>query len=188
VTTTAAAAGTRRHTGTYPAEPRQVGLARAALAGWLGGCPQADEAVLVASEFAANSVLHSASRYGGAFILRAEVGQDRLRIEVEDGGGPWRDEPRDDGRPHGFDVVARSPGRGTGEWTGMPAGVSPGPGSAGEMHMAVLPSPADASRVSCFLADHPRWSACWDKKQACGASRKMTPTPISTPKAATRTP
>jgi len=56
VTTTAAAAGTRRHTGTYPAEPRQVGLARAALAGWLGGCPQADEAILVASEFATNSV------------------------------------------------------------------------------------------------------------------------------------
>jgi len=35
VTTTAAAAGTRRHTETYPAEPRQVGLARAALAAWL---------------------------------------------------------------------------------------------------------------------------------------------------------
>ena len=33
MTTTAAASGTRRHTGTYPAEPRQVGLARAALAG-----------------------------------------------------------------------------------------------------------------------------------------------------------
>ena len=33
MTTTAAAAGTRRHTGTYPAESRQVGLARAALAG-----------------------------------------------------------------------------------------------------------------------------------------------------------
>ena len=48
MTTTAAAAGTRRHTGTYPAEPRQVGLARAAMAGWLGGCPRADEAVLVA--------------------------------------------------------------------------------------------------------------------------------------------
>jgi hypothetical protein len=57
VTTTAAAAGTRRHTGTYPAEPRQVGLARAALAGWLVGGPQADEAVLVASDFATNSVL-----------------------------------------------------------------------------------------------------------------------------------
>ena len=62
MTTTAAAAGTRRHTGTYPAELRQVGLARAALAGWLGGCPRADEAILVASEFATNSVLHSSSR------------------------------------------------------------------------------------------------------------------------------
>jgi anti-sigma regulatory factor (Ser/Thr protein kinase) len=112
VTTTAAAAGTRRHTGTYPAEPRQVGLARAELAGWLGGCPRADEAILVASEFAANSVLHSASRHGGAFILRAEVGQDRLRIEVEDAGGPWRDGRRDDGRPHGFDVVAAIAGAG----------------------------------------------------------------------------
>ena len=28
MTTTAAAAGTRRHTGTYPAEPGQVGIAR----------------------------------------------------------------------------------------------------------------------------------------------------------------
>jgi anti-sigma regulatory factor (Ser/Thr protein kinase) len=106
VTTTAAAADTRRHTGTYSAEPGQVGLARAALAGWLGGGSQADEAVLVASEFATNSVLHRSSRHGGAFTLRAEVSQDCLRIEVEDGGGPWRDGLRDDGRPHGFDVVA----------------------------------------------------------------------------------
>jgi len=114
VTTTAAAAGTRRHTGTYPAEPRQVGRARAALAGWLGGGPQADEAILVASEFATNSVLHSASRDGGAFTLRAEVRQDHLRIEVEDRGGPWRDGLRDDGRPHGFDVVTAIAG--TGNW------------------------------------------------------------------------
>ena len=28
----------------------------------------------------------------------------------------------------------------------------------------LLPSPADAARVSCFLADHLRWSAYWDKK------------------------
>ena len=59
MTTTAAAAGTRRHTGTYPAEPRQVGIARSALA-----------------------------------------------------GGPWRDELLDDGRPHGFDVVAAIAGAG----------------------------------------------------------------------------
>ena len=60
---------------------------------------------MVASEFATNAVMHSASRHGGAFILRAEVRQECLWIEVEDAGGPWRDGPRDDGRPHGFDVV-----------------------------------------------------------------------------------
>jgi anti-sigma regulatory factor (Ser/Thr protein kinase) len=112
VTTTAAAAGTRRHTGTYPAEPAQVRRARAALAGWLRGCRQADEAILIASEFAANSVLHSASRDGGAFTLRAELRADWLRIEVEDAGGPWRDRPRNDSRPHGFDVVTAIAGPG----------------------------------------------------------------------------
>jgi anti-sigma regulatory factor (Ser/Thr protein kinase) len=70
------------------------------------------EAILIASEFATNSILHSFSRHGGAFTLRAEVGQDRLRIEVEDGGGPWSDGLRDDGRPHGFDVVAAIAGAG----------------------------------------------------------------------------
>jgi hypothetical protein len=57
-------------------------------------------------------LLHSASRHGGAFILCAEVGQDRVRIEVEDAGGLWRDGPCDDGRPHGFDVVAAIAGAG----------------------------------------------------------------------------
>jgi len=112
VTTTAAAAGTRRHTGTYPAEPAQVRHARAALAGWLGGCPRADEAILVASEFAANSVLHSSSRDGGEFTLRAEVRADRIRIEVEDAGGQWRHGSRGDSRPHGLDVVTAIAGPG----------------------------------------------------------------------------
>jgi hypothetical protein len=104
--------GTRRHTGTYLAEPRQVGIARSALAVWLGGGPQADEAILVASEFATNAILHSASRHGGAFTVRAEVRQEYLRIEVEDAGGLWRDGSRDDGRPHGFDVLAAIAGAG----------------------------------------------------------------------------
>jgi anti-sigma regulatory factor (Ser/Thr protein kinase) len=92
----------------------QVRHARAALAGWLRGCIQADEAILIASEFAANSILHSSSRDGGEFTLRAELRQDHLRIEVEDAGGPWRDGPRDDSRPHGFDVVTALAG--TGKW------------------------------------------------------------------------
>jgi len=106
VTTTAAAAGTRRYAGTYPADPAQVRRARAALAALLRDCPRADDAILIASEFATNSVLHSASADGGEFTLRAEVHPDHVRIEVEDAGGPWRAKPREDGRPHGFDVVA----------------------------------------------------------------------------------
>ena len=112
MTTTAAAPGTRRYIGTYPAEPGQVRVARAALAGWLGGRPLTDEVILVASEFATNAVLHSDSGRGGAFTLRAEVRQGRIRIEVEDAGGPWRGGVRDDGRPHGFDVVAAIAGAG----------------------------------------------------------------------------
>jgi len=59
--------------------------------------------------------VHSASR-GGEFTLRADVQQNLVRIEVEDAGGPWPGgpwpgspwpgSPGDDGRPHGFDVVA----------------------------------------------------------------------------------
>ena len=47
---------------------------------------------------------------------------------------------------------------------GTTAGASPGPGSAGEVRMSILPPPADAARVCRFLRDHPRWSAYWDKK------------------------
>jgi serine/threonine-protein kinase RsbW len=106
VTTTATTTGTHCYTSSYPAEPAQVGQARAALAVILGDCPRADDAILVASELATNSVVHSASRDGGEFTLRAEVRQDHVLIEVEDAGGAWLGGPGDDGRPHGFDVVA----------------------------------------------------------------------------------
>jgi hypothetical protein len=32
------------------------------------------------------------------------------------------------------------------------------------IRVAVLPPPADAARISRFLAEHLRWSAYWDKK------------------------
>jgi serine/threonine-protein kinase RsbW len=110
VTTTATAAGTRSYTASYPAEPVQVRQVRAALAALLRDCPRADDGILVASEYATNSIVHSASRGGGEFTLRAEVQQSRLRIEVEDAGGPWAGGPCDDDRPHGFDVVAVTAG------------------------------------------------------------------------------
>lgn len=105
VTTTAAAAGTRHYTGTFPADPAQVRQARAALAALLHDHPRASDAILIASEFATNSVVHSASRDGGDFTLRAEVHPDYIRIEVADAGGPWHGGARDDGRPHGLDIV-----------------------------------------------------------------------------------
>ena len=92
-------------------------------------------------------MLHSASRDGGEFTLRAEVHQDHVRIEVEDAGGPWRGGPRDDGRPHGFDVVDAIARPRNWAWTGTPAGAPPGPGSASEKRMTILPSPEEASRI-----------------------------------------
>ena len=106
MTTTATAAGTQSYTGIFPADPAQVRHARVALASLLRDCPRADDAILITSEYATNSVIHSASRHVGTFTLRAEVHQDHVRIEVADAGGPWRVSPREDGRPHGFDVVA----------------------------------------------------------------------------------
>ena len=76
---------------------------RRAVASHLAGCAAADDAVLVASELAANAILHSRSR-AGHFTVRTELHPDHVRIEAEDFGGPWR-RRQPDGRPHGLDVV-----------------------------------------------------------------------------------
>src|ERR1700733_1528155 len=98
----------------YSAEPAQVGWARRALTQALGDHPFIDDATLIASEFATNAVLHSASRDGGKFTLRAEIHPGYVRIEVEDAGGPWNPTQHSDGRPHGFDVIEAIVG--TGNW------------------------------------------------------------------------
>ena len=45
---------------------------RHAVARHLAGCPAADDAILIASELAANAIMHSASR-GQFFTVRAEL-------------------------------------------------------------------------------------------------------------------
>jgi serine/threonine-protein kinase RsbW len=92
-----------RYSATYLGSPDQVGRVRAKMRTWLGDCPRADDAVLIASEFAANAVLHSASR-GEVFTVRCEVFRDYIWVEVEDLGGTWLCRQRDD-RPHGLDIV-----------------------------------------------------------------------------------
>jgi anti-sigma regulatory factor (Ser/Thr protein kinase) len=91
------------YTGIYPGHADQLHHVRRAVARHLAGCPAADDAVLILSEFVANAIVHSASR-GQFLTVRAEVYPGYVWIEAEDLGGPWRRRLSDD-RPHGLDVV-----------------------------------------------------------------------------------
>jgi anti-sigma regulatory factor (Ser/Thr protein kinase) len=95
-------AGTR-YTGTFHGRAEEVSRVRREVAGYLGRCPVADDLVFLASELAANAILHTQSR-GSTFTVRCHASPGQARIEVEDLGGPWR--PRTPGdRPHGLDIV-----------------------------------------------------------------------------------
>jgi len=94
-----------RHEGTYRSDPAQVAFVRSALREVLAGCPRADDAVLVASELAANAVVrHSRSR-GEEFTVACEVSAQYVRLAVEDRGGDWRP-PELDGCHYGLAIVA----------------------------------------------------------------------------------
>jgi hypothetical protein len=94
--------------GVFPARPDRVRHMQQGLARLLDGCPLADSAVLCLSELATNSVIHSDSRLpGGVISIRADIRYgDYIRIEVRDGGGPWKQQPHTDTRPHGLDIVS----------------------------------------------------------------------------------
>ena len=75
---------------TFPARADQVSQVRRFLAALLRPGPAAGDALLCASELAANAVLYSRSgRTGGEFSVRVSVVGHRLRVEVTDEGGPW---------------------------------------------------------------------------------------------------
>jgi anti-sigma regulatory factor (Ser/Thr protein kinase) len=103
VSSAAAEAATTRYQRTFHGRADQVGQVRQDLARHLAGCPAADDAVLIASELAANSVMHYASA-GEFFTVRCDVHPGYLWIEVEDLGGPWQLAQPDD-RPHGLDII-----------------------------------------------------------------------------------
>ena len=88
---------------TFCGRADQVARIRREIAAHLDGCPAADDAVLVASELAANAVTHSASQ-GEFFTVRCQVYSDYVWIEVEDLGAPWHCKPPGD-RPHGLDII-----------------------------------------------------------------------------------
>jgi anti-sigma regulatory factor (Ser/Thr protein kinase) len=106
---TAEPAAATLQTATYPGRVDQLRHVRRVVASHLLGCAGATDAVLIASELAANAILHSRSR-AGHFTVRTELHPDHVQIEAEDLGGPWR-RRRPDGRPHGLDVVEALVGR-----------------------------------------------------------------------------
>ena len=101
-------------TGTFRGRAEEVSRVRRQVARYLGDCPVTDDAVLVASEFAANAILHSRSR-GEHFTIRVQLHSDHVRVECQDAGGPWRGRHQDDDRPHGLSVVEALTG-GPADW------------------------------------------------------------------------
>lgn len=84
----------------FPALPEQVRQARRFLADVLGDSPASADAQLCLSEIATNAVKHSRSAApGGQFTVRIAIAAGRLRVEVEDGGGPWLPRPRETSQP-----------------------------------------------------------------------------------------
>ena len=97
---------TRRwqHARSFPGRADQIRRARGFLAALLDGHPAAADAVLLASELAANAVAHSASgQPGGTFTLRACLDDGCVHVEVEDqGGSAWDGDLSAAEPPHGL--------------------------------------------------------------------------------------
>jgi anti-sigma regulatory factor (Ser/Thr protein kinase) len=91
-------------TATYPGDAQHISAVRADLCMVLGDHPRADDAILCASELAANAALHSHSRLpGGTFTVQAIISPGcYTRIEVQDDGGPWNQAMIDPARHHGI--------------------------------------------------------------------------------------
>jgi serine/threonine-protein kinase RsbW len=85
----------------YRGNPGEVARVRRDLGAYLGGIPQADDTILVASELAANAVVHSDSKM---FVVRCEVYTTYVWVEVQDSGAEWHPRLPDD-RPHGTDLI-----------------------------------------------------------------------------------
>ena len=65
---------------------REVRSVREFVAQSVDGSPVADDVILLASEVAANAVVHTASGKGGTFTVVVQPGDRVVRVEVHDGG------------------------------------------------------------------------------------------------------
>jgi len=85
----------------YRGKPGEVARVRRDLAAYLGSIPQTDDVILIASELAANSVVHSDSKM---FVMRCEIFASYIWVEAQDSGSDWHPRVPDD-RPHGTDLI-----------------------------------------------------------------------------------
>jgi anti-sigma regulatory factor (Ser/Thr protein kinase) len=91
---------------TFPATTSNVREARRSLALLLDGCPAADDAILCLSEIVANAILHSRSAQpGGRVTIHVSRTHTRLRVEVQDEGGPWTRQPAGENHGRGLAIV-----------------------------------------------------------------------------------
>jgi anti-sigma regulatory factor (Ser/Thr protein kinase) len=71
-----------------PAEPHSAKVARDAIAGLDGHLGSVfGDVVLLISELVTNSVRHSGASLGGSLVLRVQLSNTMVRLDVEDGGG-----------------------------------------------------------------------------------------------------
>jgi anti-sigma regulatory factor (Ser/Thr protein kinase) len=99
--TARAAAG---YASTFPGRADQLSQVRREIATYLEDCPATADVVLIADELAANAIMHSRSR-GSTFTIRCHASPGQVRIEVDDLGGPWRQQRNPGDRPHGLDII-----------------------------------------------------------------------------------
>lgn len=99
--------GTAAWSQAYPGQADQIRLIRRDLRNLLYRCPAADDAILCASELAANAARHSDSaKPGGQLTVRMHaVPGSHIQIDVTDQGGRWDWRSRPPGGHDGLNIV-----------------------------------------------------------------------------------
>jgi len=103
-----AAAVIRPRRRVFPGPDDQVRRARSFVGQVLGGCPAADDAILLTSELVTNAITHTASGQGGKVMVTVYRADTRVRVEVRDDGsaqvpaGRWTARPGNPGTDSGW--------------------------------------------------------------------------------------